>query len=177
MDRLWGHYALSSGVIARSLSLQPDDVVLDVGGGTGGVAARLCDRVREVVVVEPSGPLTRRGRKRYPEVTFTVGDGRRLPVRDGSVDHVLLVEVLHHVEDADAVLDEAARVLAAGGSMLIEETEFGGPVGRIRFWIERALLEGVWPRSRAELLARLSARGFQGEVLEQEGFVLVARRA
>lgn len=176
MDRLWGHYALSSGVIARSLRLGPDDVVLDVGGGTGGVAARLRDRVRSVVVIEPSVPLTRRGRKRHPAVGFTVGDGRRLPVRSGAADHVLLIEVLHHVEDAGAVLDEAARALVTEGSLLIEESEFHGPLGRVRFWVERALLEGVWPRSRQELLASLSARGFQAEVLEHEGFVVVARR-
>lgn len=174
MDRVWGHYAASSGVIARSLRLGPDDVVLDVGGGTGGVSALVRDQVRAVTVIEPSEALTRRGRTRHPAVSFAVGDGRGLPVRDHSVDHVLLVEVLHHVDDADAVLRETVRVLRPGGSVLIEESEFGGPVGRLRFWIERAFLHGVWPRSRAELLGRLATLGLSGEVLEQEGFVIVA---
>ncbi|MGH2377717.1 MAG: class I SAM-dependent methyltransferase [Candidatus Limnocylindria bacterium] len=177
LDRVWGHYALSSGVIARSLRLGPSDMVLDVGGGTGGVSARLRGSVRGVGVIEPSEALTQRGRRRHRGVAFAVGDGRRLPVLDASVDHVLLIEVLHHVDDAATVLEEASRVLRPGGSILVEETGFDGPVGRIRLWIERALLEGVWPRSRAELLGGLAALGFRGEVLEHEGFVIVARRA
>jgi demethylmenaquinone methyltransferase/2-methoxy-6-polyprenyl-1,4-benzoquinol methylase len=177
LDRLCGHYALSSGVIARSLELRATDVVLDIGGGTGGVSARLRDLVRTVLVIEPSEPLTRRGHDRRPDIRFAVGDGRRLPVRDASADRVLLIEVLHHVEDADAVLDEALRVLRPGGTVLVEESEFNGPLGRLRLWLERAFLEGVWPRSRSELLGRLDARGLRGEVMEQEGFVIVARGA
>lgn len=177
LDRLCGHYALSSGVIARSLQLHATDVVLDVGGGTGGVSARLRDQVRTVLVIEPSEPLTRRGHERHPGIGFAVGDGRRLPIRDASVDRVLLIEVLHHVQDADVVLDEALRVLRPGGSILVEESEFHGPLGRVRLWLERTFLEGVWPRSRLELLGWLSARGLRGEVLEHEGFVIVAKGA
>ena len=174
LERVCGHYALSSGVIGRSLPLRPDDVVLDVGGGTGGVSARLRSTVRTVAVIEPSEPLTRRGRGVHRGVGFVVGDGRSLPVRTGSVDHVLLVEVLHHVDDAPAVLAEAARVLRPGGSILIEESEFGGAFGRLRRWAESVLLGGVWPRSRPELLEALGRLGFRGRVLEQEGFVVVA---
>lgn len=177
LERICGHYALSSGVIARRVRLTPADTVLDVGGGTGGVSAALRDRVRRVIVVEPSEPLTRRGRQRYTGVAFTVGDGRRLPVRDGSVDHVLLVEVLHHVADAAAVVREAARVVRPGGSILIEESEWPGLGGRLRFWAERLILGGVWPRTRAEILVTLRDHGFQGRVHEDEGFVVLARRA
>ena len=176
LDRVCGHYALSSGVIARSLQLRADDVVLDVGGGTGGVSARLRDRVRRVVVIDPSEPLTRRGRQRNPRLGFTVGDGRALPIRDASADRVLLVEVLHHVADAEALLVEAVRVLRPGGAILVEESEFRGPLGRVRLWAEGAFLKGVWPRSRPELLGWLSALGLRGEILEHEGFVVVARR-
>lgn len=177
LDRVCGHYALSSGVIARSLALEATDVVVDIGGGTGGVSARLRDRVRTVLVIEPSEPLTRRGHERHPGIAFVVGDGRRLPVRDASADRVLLIEVLHHVADADAVLREALRVLRPGGSLLVEESEFHGLLGRLRLWLERVFLEGVWPRSRPELLSRLAALGLQGDVLEHEGFVMVARRS
>lgn len=141
------------------------------------MSARLRDSVRSVLVIEPSEPLTRRGRERHPRIHFSVGDGRSLPVRDASADRVLLIEVLHHVEDAEGVLRETRRVLRPGGLVLVEESEFKGVLGRIRLWLERAFLEGVWPRSRAELLAGLAAIGLAGEVLEHEGFVIVAREA
>lgn len=174
---VWGHYAISSGVIERSIALRPTDLVLDVGGGTGGVSAPLRDRVAGVLVVEPGEALVRRGRDRYPRIGFAVGDGRALPLPDASVDAVLLVEVLHHVRNASAVLAEAARVLRPGGSLLVEETEFGGPLGRVRYWIERALSGGVWARNRSEITASLAALGLRPRMLEHEGFVIVATAA
>lgn len=42
-------------------------------------------------------------------------DGQQLPFADSSLDWVLLVGVLEHVDDPDRVLAEARRVLKAGG--------------------------------------------------------------
>jgi SAM-dependent methyltransferase len=48
--------------------------------------------------------LDRRGRGSY--------DGERVPLEDGSVDTVILLEVLEHLEDPAALLREARRVAA-----------------------------------------------------------------
>lgn len=168
------HYRISGGIVARSADLRPTDVVLDVGGGTGGVSARVAHAVRRVVVIEPSAALVRRGRGRSPRSLFVRGDGTRLPVADARVDVVLLIEVLHHVADADAVLRECARVLRPGGRILIEEVEFGGPIGAVARWAERRLFGGVWPRDRAGLCAALERVGMRPTVLEHEGFVIRA---
>ena len=174
LERILGHYAISGGVIARQAALRRTDIVLDVGGGTGGVSARIAGDVRAVVVVEPSGALTARGRSRYARTAFVRGDGTRLPIRARSVDVVLLIEVLHHVADAEGVLRESARVLRPGGRILIEEVEFTGIGGRLTRWLESRIFAGVWPRDRAGLCSRLAALGMSPTVVEQEGFVIVA---
>jgi SAM-dependent methyltransferase len=46
---------------------------------------------------------------------FTVGDANRLPFADASFDAVICSEVLEHLPDVDAALDEIDRVLRAGG--------------------------------------------------------------
>lgn len=46
-------------------------------------------------------------------------DGLNLPLRDGSVQHVLCTQVLEHVFEPAAFLEEAWRVMAPGGSMLL----------------------------------------------------------
>ena len=48
-----------------------------------------------------------------------VGDGRALPFPDGCFDKVIAAEVLEHVPDDAAVLDELARVLRGGGAMAV----------------------------------------------------------
>ncbi|MBM4435075.1 MAG: class I SAM-dependent methyltransferase, partial [Chloroflexi bacterium] len=115
-----------------------------------------------------------RGRSRFARTRFVRGDGTRLPLRAASVDVVLLIEVLHHVADADAVLREAARVLRPGGRVLIEEVEFTGLGGRVARWVERRIFAGVWPRDRAGLCAGLASHGLRPTVVEEEGFVIVA---
>jgi len=49
-----------------------------------------------------------------------VGVAEHLPFVDASFDGVVVQAVLEHVEDAETVLSEAARVLKPGGSILIE---------------------------------------------------------
>lgn len=174
LERVLGHYRISAGVVSRSARLGPTDVVLDVGGGTGGVSAGIADAVRAVIVIERSAALVTRGSERFPGLRFVRADGARLPIADKSVDVVLLIEVLHHVPDADAVLRGSVRCLRPGGRILIEEVEFSGHSGRIGRWFEQRISAGVWPRDRAGLCARLVDLGLRPTVLEQEGFVIVA---
>lgn len=62
-------------------------------------------------------PLT--ARDLYGTRPDVFGDGAALPFADASFDTVLLLDVLEHVADADAVLHEIARVLRPRGRVLI----------------------------------------------------------
>ena len=53
-----------------------------------------------------------------------VADGRALPLRDKSVDVVLLMEVLEHVADPLRLLRECARVLLPGGHLCITAPQY-----------------------------------------------------
>lgn len=56
---------------------------------------------------------------RVKQLVQVFGDGAHLPVRTGSVDTVLSTEVLEHVPDPRALVDEMARVLRPGGKLLL----------------------------------------------------------
>lgn len=47
------------------------------------------------------------------------GDARRLPFGDRSVDAVVLKDVLEHVQGPHAALEECARILRPGGSLVV----------------------------------------------------------
>src|SRR4249920_1847509 len=47
------------------------------------------------------------------------GDIYALPLDDGSADTVIIHQVLHYAHSPAAAIDEAARVLASGGRLLI----------------------------------------------------------
>ncbi len=47
-------------------------------------------------------------------------DAQQLPIRDDSVDHSLLLDVLEHIPDAERCLSELHRTLKPGGSLTIQ---------------------------------------------------------
>jgi SAM-dependent methyltransferase len=92
--------------------------VLEVGIGTGLVAAALAATGRTVMGVDLSLPMLRHAHTRLGAVVAQA-DGFSLPVRAGAVDAVVMVWVVHLVPDAGAFLGEAARVLRPGGRIVV----------------------------------------------------------
>ena len=94
--------------------------ILDVGGGTGVHAAWLTAAGHHVHLVDPVESHVRQARNHG--LSASVGDARRLPDADGSVDAVLLFGPLYHLTDrADRVLAlaEARRVTRQGGLVFV----------------------------------------------------------
>ncbi len=97
----------------------PLGLVLEVGCGTGGnlkaLGALFGDAdVRGVEPVESAVAVSRnRG------CSVEAGGFERLPAGDGSVDLLLALDVVEHVEDDVAALGEARRVLRPGGRLLL----------------------------------------------------------
>ncbi|GAA4553239.1 class I SAM-dependent methyltransferase [Amycolatopsis samaneae] len=91
--------------------------ILDVGGGTGVHAGWLARDGHTVHLVDVV-PAHVDAAAALPGVTAEVGDARRLPAADDSVDVVLVMGPLYHLVDpADRAraLAEARRVLRPGG--------------------------------------------------------------
>jgi SAM-dependent methyltransferase len=106
--------------------------VLDVGCGFGGTL----DHVRahhpgcglyglniDLRQLQWAGRLLRGAAEEggADPVGLVAGDGCRLPVADGSVDHVLAVECVFHFPSRKAFLREAARVLRPGGTVAVSD--------------------------------------------------------
>ena len=95
----------------------PGALVLDLGCGTGALLEPLRRRGYRALGldVRPEGLASVRARD--PDAWVVQAEADRLPLRDGSVDAVLALDVLEHVDDS-AVLAEVARVLRPGGLLV-----------------------------------------------------------
>lgn len=83
-----------------------------------------------------------------PVASFAAGSLSRLPFRSGSFDAVFCVEAIEHLPDTGAALDELARVIKPGGTLLIVDKSLlglhprcGVPNAIWKPWMER---RGRW---------------------------------
>ncbi len=101
--------------------------VLDVGTGKGLFAIELARMGLEVISIDVKDQEQELARLLAGEagvenrVRFVGGDAARLSFPDGSFGCVAMMDVLHHLEEPRLVLGEMARVLAAGGLMIIAD--------------------------------------------------------
>ena len=103
--------------------------VLEVGCGTGAVTRFLAGRpeVAEVVGIDPSTVFIHRARElsgQNGNLTYDIGDGRRLGFPDGCFDAVVLHTVLSHVPDPGRALAEARRVVRDGGRLALFDGDY-----------------------------------------------------
>ncbi len=104
-----------------------DALTLDVGGGAGYLTRALrAAGARCVLVDADAGELSWRG---PPPAGSVVADARALPMPSAAVDLVVSSNVLEHVSEPFAVVDEMARVLRPGGHLWLSFTNWYGPWG------------------------------------------------
>ena len=112
-----------------SVAFPPNARVLEIGCGSGPVAAMLAQRpdVAEVVGVDPSPVMLEKARElrgHIPHLSFHEGDGRSLSIENMSFDTVVLHSTLTHVPGPERVLSEAFRVLRSGGKLAICDGDY-----------------------------------------------------
>lgn len=95
-----------------------DAVVLDAGVGEGYGAASLARVARRVIGAEVDASTAAHVARRYPAVDVVRADLHRLPLADATVDVVVTLQVIEHLDDQPGFLAECHRVLRPGGTVL-----------------------------------------------------------
>lgn len=113
------------------LGLRAGDLLLDLGCGFGRHAFEAFRRGARVVACDMSVPELGAVRNLFEAMVESgegppiglaataAGDATRLPFADGTFDHIIASEVMEHIPDDDAALDELVRVLRPGGTIAV----------------------------------------------------------
>lgn len=150
--------------------LKPDDVVLDVGCGNGAHTLRAAPRCRRVFGFDydPAQLRVAQQEMRRHDIAnahlFAWDIQGRLPFFDRSLDAVLFLDVIEHLDRRQVVLGEIHRILKDEGRLLVS-----GP-NRQTSWRRRLRQAGLFAfsdpdhkieYSAEEFVAELGAAGFR----------------
>ena len=103
------------------LGVGPGTLMLDVGCGRGEASAEAARRGAAIVAIDYSADAVVLTRELLGRSVVVRADASALPFRTGSVDRVLMGDVVEHVpwDLAKAMLIDVDRVLAPGGRALV----------------------------------------------------------
>lgn len=111
-------------------------VVLDIGCGPGNVYASLQGKPKLLIGVDVA-PKSLEMAKALGYLPV-LADATRLPFVSGFADVVVLNAALHHCEDMEAVLKEAARMVKPGGLLITDHDP------QLSAWNYRGLAKMLW---------------------------------
>ncbi|PSQ28754.1 SAM-dependent methyltransferase [Halobacteriales archaeon QS_9_68_17] len=145
------HWHTAKHALAR-MPVEPGDVVLDMGCGSGYAGRALRDNKDAGRVYGLDGsPEMARNASGYTDderVGYVVGDFGALPFADDSVDHVWTMEAFYYATDPRETLSEVRRTLKPGGTFYCAVNFYEGNV-HSHDWQDRIGVDMTrWSRER-----------------------------
>jgi trans-aconitate methyltransferase len=138
-DAVASYVSGSSTDLVELLAPRPGERVLDLGCGTGTLAARIAATGARVTGIDASAEMIERARELAPDLDFRVIDGQALPF-DACFEAVFSNAALHWMLGAADVAHGIARALVPGGRLVLEMGGAGN-IAAIRASMGHAIAE------------------------------------
>jgi len=172
-------YGPVHNTVLRALRKSPCRCVLDVGCGTGRLAARVHQARPQARVVgcDFSAGMLRHATERWRRGNWIRADAGQLPFGNAVFDAVLSTEAFHWFPDQDAVLAECFRVLVPGGQLLLAFVNTPlEVVSDLAYLASRLVGEPFYWPTMSQVRHRLQRAGFnvvgQQRIFRVPGFLL-----
>jgi len=155
--------------------------ILDVGSGTGALAATIVTRSQQysVVGIDPSAAYVAyaaAGAAGNRRIHFTVGDARRLQFEDASFDAAVSLLVLNFIPEPALVVAELRRVVRPGGIIAAAVWDYGEGMQMLRTFWDAAIALDPAAAKLDEQLMPLCRAGELGALGLASGLRSVAER-
>lgn len=108
--------------ILEILDPQKDEVILDLGCGTGDLTKIISDKSKEVIGLDNSEVMIEKAKEKYPLINFVIGNIINFSINK-TFDAIFSNAVLHWVTDAEKAIRNINKHLKTGGRFV---AEFGG---------------------------------------------------
>ena len=163
--------------VRRSLAVEPDERVLDLGSGPGILSCELAALVGpegRITAVDVSEEMNAMASRRISEqgfaerVAVVLGDAASLPFPDAYFDAAVSTQVLEYVDNVEAALQELRRVLRTGGRLVLLDTDWDTLIWAAFDEPRAARILEAWSAHAAHTNLPRTL----GRLLQRSGFVL-----
>jgi ubiquinone/menaquinone biosynthesis C-methylase UbiE len=150
------------GLAETLLQLMPPMTIADLGAGEGTFSQLLAQRAQRVIAVDNSAKMVEFGARLAREngianLEYRLGDLESPPIEDSTIDLAFFSQSLHHALHPERAVAAAARLLKAGGRIVILDLK------KHSFEQARDLYADTWLGfSEVELRGFLEDAGFTG---------------
>ena len=175
-ERFMGRWSRDlAPLLVRFAAVRDGDTLLDVGSGTGALAAALAAAAPSgrVVGIDPAASyvaLAKAGQE-GERVRFQVGDAQQMDFADATFDRTLSLLVVNFIPDTHKAVDEMKRVTRRGGTVAAAVWDYGGEMEMLRvFWDEATALTPA-SGSRDERHMPFCRRGELAALWRQHGLL------
>jgi ubiquinone/menaquinone biosynthesis C-methylase UbiE len=130
--------------------------LIELGGGTG-LSARSTRQDSIYVCLDLDVGKLQRFVQQHRGARAVAGDATRCPIGTGVADAVMAIKVVHHLDDSQlaAMVDEAARMMRCGGTLIVVDPVLMHRLGSRLLW---RYDRGAYPRSAARIQTALRRR-------------------
>ena len=143
--------------------VQPGGRLIDIGGGTGALAAKLAQALEaEVIVLDPTMEMINYVPSE-PLVHAVLGSAEEMPFDENYADAAIVSDAFHHFRDQDGAATEMSRVVRHGGGIVVLELDPTGFWMRALVLAEKLLGEPGAFFTPGEMCEFFSNHGIEGE--------------
>ncbi len=97
--------------VLNSIETTQPRMILDIGAGAGKFSLLAANSDIDVVSIDIVSYGLRRLQLKKPDVQIIKADARKIPLRDGIFDAIVMIEVLDYIPELDQVFNDCQRTL------------------------------------------------------------------
>ena len=107
--------------IKQFVQIIPNEILLDLGGGTGRLSVELNKCVNGCILIDRSFEMLEQALKKSKDFLIVQGVGENLPFKENSIPQIFANDTLHHIHFQNETLSDCYRVLKPQGRLIIRE--------------------------------------------------------
>jgi ubiquinone/menaquinone biosynthesis C-methylase UbiE len=142
---IWEDYSSACFIINEYLTLDSEEKIIDVGGGTGLIAKVLRSKKLndDIMVIDLSRSMLQKVKD--PTLSVVQGDVTTFPLKDETFTLAILVNTVHHIDETkqQVALREVFRILKKQGRIFI-----------IEIWYSNTFLSNLFIKIEKMLVGR-----------------------